>query len=102
MERARLLADFDENRIPTGVTEVLADSDLYFPDWRTFPTLDRSRLAGWADECSRCLGASAAPLEDGERDTGHPFTIARPGSCTPDDEACPAPRSPWRTSRQTR
>lgn len=62
-------SDFDENRIPTGVTEVLADSDLYFPDWRTFPTLDRSRLAGWADECSRCLGASAAPLEDGERDT---------------------------------
>lgn len=38
-------ADYDPQRVPVEVTEVLADSALFFPDWRAFPTIDFAATA---------------------------------------------------------
>lgn len=39
--------DYNPERIPVDVTEVLADAALYFPDWRSFPQLELADLALW-------------------------------------------------------
>lgn len=40
-------SDYDPERIPIGVTEIVADSALYFPDWETFPEIDVPATAAW-------------------------------------------------------
>jgi hypothetical protein len=39
--------------------EVLADSALYFPEWREFPKLDEAELIAWAAGELRASGAIA-------------------------------------------
>jgi len=60
--------NYDETRVPKGVTEVLADSDLYFPDWATFPTLDRKKLAIWEEDRARRQKAPGRSTAATDRD----------------------------------
>ncbi|MDI7774035.1 hypothetical protein [Asticcacaulis sp. EMRT-3] len=41
---------YEQDKVPIGVTEVIADSMLYFPDWKTFPQIELPSLAAWSRE----------------------------------------------------